>query len=166
VRRFTLSQVPAERDGKEPLLQPMHRVRLLLAVSAGQLACGVVGMVVAVRRKHPYDVFWMHGEPDKIVRDTIFKGTALSAPISNLLIHATLIAGVARRPARRTQQALGGLGMLLIAGYLGERLVRQRLRPSGWDSLESSLVVAAIGLAAAMAVLGLRSSAGTIDASR
>jgi hypothetical protein len=139
----------------------MHRVRLLLAVSAAQLACGVVGMVVAVWRKHPYDVFWMHGEPDKIVRDTIFKGTALSAPISNLLIHATLIAVAARRPSRRTQQALGGLGMLLIAGYLGERLVRHRLRPSGGDALESPLLAAAIGLAGAMALLGLRPSPPT-----
>jgi hypothetical protein len=139
------------------LLQPMHR--LLVAVSTAQLGCGVVGMVVAVRRKHPYDVFWMHGEPDKIAHDTIFKGTALSAPISNLLIHATLTAVVARRPSRRAQQALGGLGMLLIAGYLGERLVRHRLRPSGWDAPESPLLVAAIGLAAAMAVLGLRPSA-------
>ena len=42
----------------------------------------------------------------------------------------------------------------MVAGYLGERLVRQRLRPSGWDALESPLVVAAIGLAVAMAALG------------
>jgi hypothetical protein len=103
-------------------------------------------------------VFWMHGEPDKIARDTMFKGTALAAPISNFLIHATLTAVVARRPSRRTQQALGGLGILLIAGYLGERHVRQRLRPSSWDALESLLLVAAIGLAAGMAVLGLRPS--------
>jgi hypothetical protein len=35
-----------------------------------------------------------------------------------------------------------------VAGYLGERLVRRRLRPSGWDALESPLVLAGIGLAA------------------
>ena len=99
-------------------------------------------MVVALRRKHPYDVFWMQGQPDQIVRDTIFKGTALSAPVSNLLTHATLTAVVARRPSRRGEQALGGLGALLVAGYLGERLVRQRLRPSGWEALESPLLVA------------------------
>jgi hypothetical protein len=48
------------------------------------------------------------------------------------------------------------MGALLVAGYLGERLVRQRLRPSGWDPLESPLLVVAITLAAAMAGLGLR----------
>ena len=98
-------------------------------------------MVVALRRRHPYDVFWMHGPPEEIARDTLFKGTALSAPVSNLLTHAAMTAVVTRRPSRRAEQALGGLGALLVAGYLGERLVRQRLRPSGWDGLESPLVV-------------------------
>ena len=40
-----------------------------------------------------------------------------------------------------------------MAGYLGERLVRRRLRPSGWDAVETPLVVAGIGLAGAMAAL-------------
>ena len=63
---------------------------------------------------------------------------------------------VARRPSRRVAQALGGLGATMVAGYLGERQVRRRLRPSGWDAVESPLLVAAIGLAVAMAVLGRR----------
>jgi hypothetical protein len=133
----------------------MDRSRLLTAVSVAQLAAGVAGMVVALRRRHPFDVFWMHGHADRIARDSIFKGTALSAPVSNLLTHAAMTAVVARRPSRRAEQALGGLGAMLVAGYLGERLVRRRLRPSGWDALESPLLVAAIGLAAAMAALGL-----------
>jgi hypothetical protein len=139
-------------------LQRPHRAHLLVAASVAQLGSGLAGMVVTVHRKHPYVVFWMHGEPDQLAHDIIFKGTALSAPISNLLIHPALTALVARQPSRRAQQALGGLGTLLIAGYLGERLVRHRLRPSGWDPLESPLLVAAIGFAAAMAVLGLRPS--------
>jgi pimeloyl-ACP methyl ester carboxylesterase len=74
--------------------------------------------------------------------------------VSNLLVQATLTAVVASRPSRGATRALGGLGALQVAGYLGERLVRRRLRPSGWDRLESPLVVAGIGLAGAMAVLG------------
>jgi hypothetical protein len=46
-------------------------------------------------------------------------------------------------------------GALWVAGYLGERLVRRRLGPSGWEQLESPLLVVAIGLAVAMAALGL-----------
>jgi hypothetical protein len=52
---------------------------------------------------------------------------------------------------------LGGLGATLVAGYLGERLVCQRLRPAGWDPVESPLLLVAIALAVAMAALGRRS---------
>jgi hypothetical protein len=45
----------------------------------------------------------------------------------------------------------------MVPGYVAEALVRRRLRPSGWDGVESPVVIAGIGLAAAMAALGLRS---------
>ena len=136
------------------MVEPTPRSRLLAAVSVAQLATGVAGMVVALRRRHPYDVFWMHGRADAIARDTIVKGTALSAPVSNLLAQAALTVGVARRPSRGAARALGSLGALQVAGYLGERLVRRRLRPSGWDAVETPLIVVGIGLAGAMAALG------------
>jgi hypothetical protein len=66
----------------------MNRARLLAALSAAQLASGVAGMIVALRREHPYDVLWMHGQPDSIARDTLFKGTAFSAPVSTLVTQA------------------------------------------------------------------------------
>jgi hypothetical protein len=118
-------------------------------------------MVVALRRRHPYDVFWMHGQAEQMARDTLFRGTALSAPVSNLVLQAALTAVVAARPSRRAQQALGALGALWVAGYLGERLVHQRLGRSGWERLESPLLVVAIGLAVAMAALGLGGSRRT-----
>ena len=136
------------------MVEPTARSRLLAAVSVAQLATGVAGMVVALRRRRPYDVFWMHGRADAIARDTIVKGTALSAPVSNLVVQAVLTAVVARRPSRGAARALGGLGALQVAGYLGERLVRRRLRPSGWDALESPLAAAGLGLAGVMAALG------------
>jgi hypothetical protein len=82
------------------MVEPTPRNRLLAAVSVAQLATGIAGMVVALQRRHPYDVFWMHGTTDAIARDTIGKGTALSAPLSNLLVQAALTAVVARRPNR------------------------------------------------------------------
>jgi pimeloyl-ACP methyl ester carboxylesterase len=132
------------------------RHRVLAVVSVAQLATGAAGMVVALRRRHPYHVFWMRGRSDAIARDAVLKGTALSAPVVNLLIQAALTAVVARRPSRRTARALAGLGALQVAGYLGERLVRRRLRPSGWDAVESPLVLAGLGLAGTMAALGSR----------
>jgi hypothetical protein len=142
-------------------LQVGGRAQLLAAVSAAQLASGVVGMVLALRRRHPYDVFWMHGQAEQMARDILFRGTALSAPVSNLVLQAALTAVVAARPSRRAQQALGALGALLVPGYLGERLVRQRLGRSGWERLESPLLVVVIGLAVAMAALGLGGSRRT-----
>jgi hypothetical protein len=144
--------------------EPMGRDRLLIVVSAAQLATGVAGMAIGLRRRHPYDVFWMHGDADAIGRDALFKGTALSAPVSNMVIQAAMTGVVARWPSRRAAQALGGWGALLVAGYLGERLVRQRLRPSGWDPVESPLLMVAIGLAASMAGLSRRGRRGTTTA--
>jgi hypothetical protein len=146
------------------MTQLTGRDRLLAGVSAAQLATGLVGMVVGLRRRHPYDVFWMHGSNDAIGRDVLTKGTALSAPVSMLVTQAALTAVAARRPNRRIAQALGGLGATLVAGYLGERQVRRRLRPSGWDAVESPLLVAAIGLAASMASLGRPGGRGTATA--
>ena len=140
----------------------MDRARTLAVVSATQLGAGVAGMVVALRRGHPYDVFWMHGQPDAIARDTLFKGTALSAPVSTLVTQAALTAVMARRPSRRAAQGLRIVGLTMVAGYLGERLVRHRLRPASWDTLESPLIIAALGLSVGMAALGnLRPAAET-----
>jgi hypothetical protein len=140
----------------------MDRARALAVVSAAQLGSGVAGMVVALRRGHPYDVFWMHGQPDAIARDTLFKGTALSAPVSTLLTQAALTAVMARHPSRRVARGLRIVGLTMLADYLGERLVRQRLRPAGWDALESPLIIAALGLSVGMAALGnLRLASGT-----
>jgi hypothetical protein len=106
-------------------------------------------------------MLWMHGTDDAVGRDVRFKGTALSAPVSMLVTRAAMTAAVARRPSRHASQALGGLGATLVAGYLGERLVRQRLRPSGWDPVESPLLLVATGLAVAMAALSRRAPRGT-----
>jgi hypothetical protein len=144
----------------------MDRARTLAAVSAAQLASGVTGMVVALRRGHPYDAFWVHGRPAAIARGTLFKGTALSAPVSTLVTQAALTAAMARRPSRRVAQGLRIVGVTMVAGYLGERLVRQRLRPSGWDGFESPLIVAALGLSAGMAVLGRLAPASETDPKR
>jgi pimeloyl-ACP methyl ester carboxylesterase len=140
------------------MVKPTVRSQPLAAVSVAQLATGVAGMIVALRRRHPYDLFWMHGRAHTIARDTILKGTALSAPVSNLLVQAAVTVLVARRPSRGAARALAGLGALQVPGYLGERLVRRRLRPSGWDAVESPLALAGIGLAGAMAVLGSRAA--------
>jgi hypothetical protein len=126
-------------------------------VSAAQLATGLVGMAVAVRRRHQYDFLFLHGHPDHVARDTVLMGTAFSAPATMLVAQAVAAARLWRAPSRPAHLVVAGLGLAMVPGYLGEKLVRRRLTRSGYDRLETPLVIAAIQLAALMALLGLSS---------
>ena len=134
--------------------------RLLAAVSAAQLACGLWGMAVALRRRRAFDLPLWHGQESAVSRDSLLMGTALSAPVVMLGAQAWATAALARGPNPAAQRVLGGLGAAMTAGYLAERLVRQRLLPSGWDAAETPVVTAGLSLAVVMALLGL-CSAGT-----
>ncbi len=129
--------------------------RALAAVSAAQLTCGVGGMALALRRRHAFDIPFWRGRESAVGRDSVLMGTALSAPAVMLGAQAGAITVLLRRPSRGARRLLGGLGATMVAGYAAERLVRQRLSPAGWDTAESPVIVVGIGLAAAMAVIGL-----------
>ena len=133
----------------------VHRDRWLGVVSAAQLGLGVTGLVVAVRRHHAYDLPVLHGRPGTVARDSVLMGTALSAPVVMLAAQGAATAAVLRDDRAPARLVLGGLGAAMVAGYLGEALVRTRLRRSGYDRLESPLVGIGIALSAAMAALGL-----------
>ena len=102
----------------------------------------------------------MQGRPETVGRDSLLNGTALSAPAYMLIAQALATSRVRRDAAPRAERVLGWLGLTMTAGYLGESLVRRRLRPSGFDALESPLLLVAIILAAAMAKLGLERPRG------
>ena len=129
---------------------------MLIGASALQLGVGLLGLRTAMTRRHAYEFLWLRGSPDHVARDALTMGTALSAPAPMMLVQAGAVVVAATRADRRAVTVLGGLGAVMVGGYLGERLVRRRLTPGGWDALESPLAVAGIGLSAAMAVLGLR----------
>jgi hypothetical protein len=133
----------------------MDRDELLVIVSAAQLAAGIVGMVVAIEERHAYDIPLLHGRPENLGRDAVVMGTAFSAPIVMLAAQCLATARLFRGASRPARVTLGSLGATMVAGYLAERLVRRRLRRSGWHTLESPLVAAGLALAATMAVLGL-----------
>lgn len=130
----------------------------LAAVATAQLVTQLVGMSVAIRRRLSYDVelVAMRGEPDEMRRDVWDKGTALSAPIQMLVVHSAALGWLATRGGTVAPRVLGALGALNVAGYLGERVVRQRLQPGGWDLVESPVAGLGVTLAAAMGLLGLR----------
>src|SRR5215468_5404781 len=134
--------------------------RVLVVVSAAQLAAGAGGLALAVRRRHAFDLPFWHGRPSAVGRDALLMGTALSAPAVMLGAQAGAVTALVRGPNPAARRLLGGLGAAMVAGYLAERLGRHRLVPSGWDPAESPVVAAGISLAAAMALIGLRRQIG------
>ena len=133
----------------------MDRNRLLGAVSAAQLTTGMAGLAVALTRRHPYDVPMFHGRPERVAQDSVIMGTALSAPFYMLAAQYLATRRVRQGASGSADRVLGGLGVAMIAGYLGESLVRKRLQRSNYDAIETPLVAIAISLSGAMAVLGL-----------
>jgi len=150
---------PAPRHARPPPgvgWPAMNDDRVLVVVSATQLATGICGVALALRRRHAFDLPFWHGRPSAVGRDALLMGTALSAPAVMLGAQAGAVTALVRGPSPAARRLLGGLGAAMVAGYLAERLVRHRLAPSGWDTAESPVVVAGISLAAAMALIGLR----------
>jgi hypothetical protein len=125
----------------------------LVAASAVQLAAGLAGQVVALRRRRHYDVPFMTGSPDHVGRDSWWFGTAISAPSYMLASQAWAIARLLRGPDDRARKALRLLGTSMISGYLSERLCRRRLTPGNFDPVETPIVAAGFGGTIAMAVL-------------
>lgn len=132
--------------------------RTLAFVSAVQLGCGVAGLATAVRRGHAYDLPLLHGRHDRVARDSVLMGTALSAPLTMMGVQALATKQLRRRRSDGAKTVLGALGAMMTAGYLAERHVRHRLRRSGVDPLETPLIITGISSAVAMAALARTSS--------
>jgi len=132
----------------------------LVRVSTAHLAADLAGTVVAVRRHRNYDVGFMRGRPETVLRDAVLNGTAYSAPVFMMALQAWATWRLATRPDDVARGVLRVLGALMIPGYLAEHWGRARLRPSGWDPVETPVVVAGLGLAAAMHALGHLAAAG------
>ena len=120
--------------------------RRLAMVSGVELAAGVVGMAIAVRRRHQYDFLVLHGTADHVARDTVLMGTAFSAPATMLVAQAVAAGRVWRGPSRPASLVLAVLGIAMVPGYLGEKLVRRRMTCPGYDRLETPLVIAGMNL--------------------
>jgi hypothetical protein len=131
-----------------------HRSRLV-AVSAVQLAAQLAGHVVAVRRRRYFDVPFMTGSPEHIVRDWLWFGTAFSAPVYMLGPEVWAVARLAAGPHEPARTVLRLLGTaLVVGGYPWERLCRERLTPRGFDPVETPIVAVGLAGAVAMAALG------------
>lgn len=129
-----------------------HRM-MLTVVSAAHLLVAIVSMKVAIARRSPFHLPVLHGDPNRVVRDSFVMGTALSEPVVMMIAEVWALALLAQRDSPGAAAGLGWLGASNVPGYLLERQVRARLRPSGWDPVESPLALAGVALSAAMATL-------------
>src|SRR5688500_9298838 len=126
----------------------------LVAVSAVQLAANLTGQVVALRRRRHFDVPFMTGSPEHVARDSLWFGTAYSAPAYMLGPQAWAVARLLRGPDERARWVLTWLGTGMTAGYPSERWNRMRLRPSGFDPVETPMIAIGWAGSVAMAVVG------------
>src|SRR3954452_22874488 len=111
----------------------MTRRSVLVAVSSVQVAAQLAGHLVALRRRRHFDVPFLTGSPDHLVRDWLWFGTAFSAPPYLLGPQIWATARLLRGgPDDRARWVLGWLGTGLTVGYLSERLNRTRVRPGGF----------------------------------
>jgi hypothetical protein len=132
----------------------MPKTPALVRAATIQLAAGLAGQVVALRRRRHYDVPFMTGSPDHVARDSWWFGTAISAPYYLLASQAWAIARLVRDPAdERARQVLRLIGSGMVGGYLSERLCRHRLTPGGFDPVETPIVATGFVGTAAMALL-------------
>ncbi|SDC19822.1 hypothetical protein SAMN05660690_0889 [Geodermatophilus telluris] len=136
----------------------MTRRRALVAVAAVQLAAGVAGQALALRRRRAFDTPLLAGDPARVGRDAWWAGTALGPPAWTLAVHGWALARLAARPDARAAAVLGWVGAALVPGYLQERLVRQRLASPAAEPAETAVVAVGLATAGAMAVLGAQAS--------
>ena len=128
-----------------------------MSVSAAQLAAGIAGHFVAVRRGLTFDIALIgwRGRPDRVSSDAWLLGTGLSAPVAMLITQAAATVVFAARGSEPAARALGVLGAAMVGGYLVEQEFRTALSPNGWDRTVTPVAVAGFTLAVPMAHLGL-----------
>jgi hypothetical protein len=94
-----------------------------------------------------------------VLRDFLtLKGTALSAPLSFLVIQFGLII-LALRPGRSDRIGVGGLvfvGAFYTIAQLGEPIVLRAWSPGGFDPAQAIVVFVNVASAIAMLLLGIR----------
>ena len=129
---------------------------VLVAVSCTQLAAQLAGHVVALRRGRHFDVPFMTGSPEHLVRDWLWFGTSYSAPPYLLGPQLWAVGRLLRGPDERARWVLRWIGTGLSVGYPSERWTRMRLHPSGFDRVETPMVAIGFTGAVAMALLGGR----------
>ena len=133
-------------------------LKWLVTASLVNLVGNSLGTVIALQQNLAAD--WggsLNGQD--VLRDFLgFKGTALSAPLSFMLIQL-LITGLALRPGRLGAIGVGVLafiGLFYTLAQAGEPIVLRQFQAGGFDPAQFSVLLVNIASAIAMLVFGIR----------
>jgi len=134
----------------------MRRRYVLAGVSLTQLAAGLAGMTIAIRKGLPSDPVGVHLNlsADHLARNQIVFGTARSAPGVMLALQAIATATLLRGPGRRARRTLGVLGCIMTFGYLVER--QPPVLPGRFDPVQAPIYGVGLLGAVLMAWLSLQ----------
>ena len=133
-------------------------LKWLIVASAANLLGNSLGAMISVVQNLAAD--WggsLNGQD--VLRDFLgFKGTALSAPLSFMLIQFALIL-LARRSGRLGKVGIGGLtfiGLFYTLAQIGEPIFLRQFQPDGFDLVQFLVLLLNITSAIAMLVMGMR----------
>ena len=134
----------------------MRRRYVLAGVSLTQLAAGLAGMTIAIRKGLPSDPVGVHLNlsADHLARNQIVFGTARSAPGVMLAIQAIATVTLLKGRGRRARRTLGVLGCIMTFGYLVER--QPPVLPGRYDPVQAPIYGVGLLGAVLMAWLGLQ----------
>jgi hypothetical protein len=130
----------------------------LVAASVVNLLGNLFGTIIALQQNLAAD--WggsLNGQD--VLRDFLgFKGTALSAPFSFMLIQL-VITGLALRPGPAGRVGVGGLtfiGLFYTLAQAGESVLLRQFQAGGFDAVQSFILLVNILSAMMMLLIGIK----------
>jgi len=133
-------------------------LKWLVLASITNLVGNSLGTIVALQQNLAAELGSVPNRQDVLQDFLGLKGTALSAPLSFLLVQL-LLTILAMRKGSPGKIGIGGLtfvGLFYTLAQAGEPIVLQQFRPGGFDLTQSIILLANIGSAIAMLVLGIK----------
>ena len=135
-----------------------NSLKSLITASIVNLLGNSLGAIISLAQNLAAD--WggsLNGQD--VLRDFLgLKGTALSAPLSFMLIQL-VITWLASRHERMGKFGVGGLtfiGLFYTLAQIGEPIVLRQFQPGGFDLLQFSILLVNIVSAIAMLALGIQ----------
>jgi hypothetical protein len=139
----------------------------LVTASVVNLVGNILGTVIAVQQNLAAELGSVPNAPDVLQDFLSFKGTALSAPLSFMLIQVVLTL-LALRPGPLGRIGVGALtfiGLFYTLAQAGEPILLRQFQAGGFDVVQFVILLVNILSAIMMLLMGIRTSR-TVPASQ